>query len=298
MRSVLARVDGSHAAEVVDVLAGDPSEELLEALAGMSPLPSPLPASQGDEASQGEQERTASDAVTIVELDNLRRYPAVEGTVMRRWEPQSDGSFRVQIRDPSGAVDVNFLGTAAEAFRGVPALQEGSCVRIEGYDIVPAREGSTAETAGRRYELLIGCVHAGVCVSAPDSDMAEAEAAPASGLTHLRDIDKAAIGESIDVEAIVQFVGRLSRWREPAKPSADGSPAKPGALVVMRPFVLRQGRTVCSLVLRGKLAEGNGAALLSRRAIVRGTRVIEFKGRRHLSGWRRLEFCSDEQPSA
>jgi len=275
MRSALMSISGADATEVVEAVAAESPDEILEALAGMSPLPPASP------ESSLVQPGATCDAVPIAELDGLRRHPPFEGTVIQRW-PNSDGGFRVRLHDPSGSVDVAFFGRAAEVYRDEPSLKEGSRVRIEGYDIAPVREEGSAGSTGRRYELLIGSVHPGVSVAALGVE----------ALTPLSAIEDVPIGSSMSVQAIVQYDGKFPRRHGAPPKQAQPLEGDDPTAASFRALVLRQGKVICSLVLRGETAEGGAAELVGKRVIVRGARVIEFKGKRHLSGWRHLEVCA------
>jgi len=205
-------------------------------------------------------------------LDALHRYPPVEGRIEKRRDHAGSSSFDVWLCDPSGSVCINFREQAADAFRESPALHEGKLVRLEGYELVHAQE--TSAQTGRRYELLISSVHSNVQVISLDL-------APAPELMPLAAIDRVVAGQLVNIDAIVHYIGKLEQKE---------LRHQPGSYAPMRALVLRQASAACSLVLWGREAKACHPELMGRRVFVQGTRVTEFRGKRHLSGWGRLEL--------
>jgi len=218
---------------------------------------------------------TVTDAaIPISGLDMLQRYPPIEATVEERLDINLGTGFDVRLRDNSGSVWAVFRGEAAAMFGGSGLLRGGNCVRLEGYDLIPMANSVNAET-GRRHNLLVSTVHSAVRITNLNASLVS--------LGMLGDV---APGELVSVEADVSYLGPLRMGGPPGLEPA-GAPN--------RALLLRDGTAACALVLNSHEAENCSSDLLGCRVRVQGTRLTDFKGKHHLSGWEHVELLQARQ---
>ena len=92
----------------------------------------------------------------IHELDRLRGSGSVKGTIQYRCDHMTSTGFHVRIADKSGAIDVKFWNTGADAFRQHEGLQKGATIRIQGFRIstLTTQKHFDFATVGRSIELV------------------------------------------------------------------------------------------------------------------------------------------------
>jgi len=254
----------SHAADEADLGLLSSTSEVIEALPKLHPH-----CSSSSTISSRSRSNDIDVAIPISGLDLLQRYPPIEATVEERLDINPGTGFDILLRDNSGSAWAAFRGEAVTVFGESAALRRGNCVRLEGYDLMPLANNINAE-AGRRYNLLVSTVHAAIRITTLKSSLVSLEM--------LRDV---APGELVSVEADVSYFGPLRMGGPPGLQPA-GAPS--------RALLLRDGTAACALVLHSRDAEDCSSDLLGCRVRVYGTRLTDFKGKRHLSGWEHVEL--------
>jgi len=101
-------------------------------------------------------------------------------------------------------------------------------------------------------------------------------------LLRLSSLMDAPLGGLVDVEAVVYRVGKLRQM---------SVKRRPGVLMQVRRFMLRDGPVSCLWVLWGKHAESFDERLRGCRVVLRGAKVHVVKSARHLSGCMHVDVC-------